>query len=71
MLLYLCVQRAFQDGLREFDLLKGSEGYKSLWANAVRDEMLLTVYNKTLRGSFWQAMTHLKSVLRSIKKASS
>jgi len=68
-LLYLCVQRAYQDGLREFDFLKGTEGYKSLWATAVRDEMRLTVYNRNLRGSLYHAMDNLKTALKGIKHA--
>jgi CelD/BcsL family acetyltransferase involved in cellulose biosynthesis len=68
-LLYLCVQQAFLDGLIEFDMLKGTEGYKSLWATAVRDEMRLTVYNRNLRGSLYHAMDNLKTALKGIKHA--
>ena len=69
VLLYLCVQRGFQDKLREFDFLKGTESYKSLWANAIRDEMQLTVYNKNWRGFLWRTMAKLKSRLKRIKHA--
>jgi len=67
VLLYFCVRRAFEDGLREFDFLKGTESYKSLWANGFRDEMQLTGFNKTWRGSFWHTMSRLKGFLRRVK----
>ena len=67
VLLYLTLQKAFNDGYDEFDLLKGAESYKSLWSNANREEMFLAVYNKNLRGSFWRALNNLRSVLRTIK----
>ncbi len=68
VLLYFSIRRAFEDGLREFDFLKGAEGYKSLWANAVRQEMQLSVYNSNWRGTILSAvMGRLKVRLRNIK----
>jgi len=67
VLIYFCVQSAFENGLREFDWLKGTESYKSFWADAVRDEMQLTVYNRNLRGSVWRAWNSLKSALKKIE----
>ena len=67
VLFYVCVRQAFQDGLTEFDFLKGTESYKALWATAVRDEMRLTIYNKNLRGSVRYVMDDLKSALRRLK----
>jgi CelD/BcsL family acetyltransferase involved in cellulose biosynthesis len=70
VLLYLGVQKAFTEGFAEFDFLKGMENYKTLWSTGVRDEMKLTVYNKTLRGSFWRGMKNLRSALGRVKRLS-
>ncbi len=67
VMIYLIMEQAFKEGLHEFDFLKGVESYKNLWSNAVRDEMKLTVYNKTLRGSFWRVMKDLRSALGIVK----
>jgi len=67
ILLLLIVQQVFQDGLEEFDFLKGTEGYKSLWATGVRSEMRLTVFNRNWRGMFWLAADKAKSALRNGK----
>jgi len=67
VLLYFCIRRAFEDNLREFDLLKGAEGYKSIWSDTLRDEMLFTVYNSNWRGSLWRVAKSFEAILRRIK----
>jgi CelD/BcsL family acetyltransferase involved in cellulose biosynthesis len=63
----LGLQRAFQEGYKEFDFLKGTERYKSLWTDAMHEEMLLIVYNKSFRGQILRGVRWLIAVLRKIK----
>jgi CelD/BcsL family acetyltransferase involved in cellulose biosynthesis len=67
VLLYLAVQRAFEAGLTEFDFLKGEEGYKKLWMNGRRDEMRLTLCNRTLKAFSWSAAADVKSILKAAR----
>ncbi|MFA5975528.1 MAG: GNAT family N-acetyltransferase [Elusimicrobiota bacterium] len=67
VLTLLVIEQAFKDRLDEFDFLKGAESYKSLWSNGVREEMLLIIFNGSLRGSLCRKMADLKSALRSAK----
>ena len=68
LVIHLSVVKAFDDGFREFDFLKGDEGYKSLWANAAREEMLLVVYSQTWRGSLWRRMRKTRSFLGRLRR---
>jgi len=65
----LAIERAFAEGLAEFDFLKGDEGYKSLWCDAVRQETRLVVYNKSWRGFLASSTSKIKAVLRRVKHA--
>jgi len=69
VMVYLVLEDAFNNRLVEFDFLKGAESYKSLWSNAVRDEMRLTVFGGSLRGSCCRLLDNVKSALRSAKHA--
>jgi len=55
-----------QEDWKEFDFLKGDEGYKSLWCDAVRQESRLIVYNKRWRGSLARVRSKL-SLLSGVK----
>lgn len=68
VLFRLVLQQAFDEGYAEFDTLKGNEFYKTLWSDAVRQEMNLTVYSQTLRGQAWRRMRRIKNLLRGIKR---
>lgn len=43
------IERAFADGLREFDFLRGSEPYKLAWANDARHTVRLRAHDGSLR----------------------
>jgi CelD/BcsL family acetyltransferase involved in cellulose biosynthesis len=64
LLHYLAIRHAFEQGLDEYDFLKGNENYKSLWSNAVREEKRLAVYNRTLRGLLHLGKLRLKTFLK-------
>jgi CelD/BcsL family acetyltransferase involved in cellulose biosynthesis len=67
VMIYLMIKRAFEDGTRELDFLKGSESYKQLWISDVRTEMQLIAYNHSLRGFAWLLWHRLKPILHRIK----
>ena len=60
----LMIERAFNEGLVEVDLLKGEDRYKHAWTNAMREEVTVTVYNRTFSGRLWWALGRIKAVLR-------
>ena len=61
---FLAIRRAFDKGFDEYDFLKGSESYKSLWSNAVREERQLTAYHQTARGLLYLGSRRLKGFLK-------
>ena len=63
----LAIERAFKDGLEEFDFLKGDEAYKTIWCDAVRQEMRLVVYGRTCRGVLGYAASKMRTALRRVK----
>jgi CelD/BcsL family acetyltransferase involved in cellulose biosynthesis len=68
VLFYLSIEKAYRDGMDEYDFLKGMESYKSLWSNAIRDQGHLTVYNNTWRGKCGRQANRVISALKSLKR---
>lgn len=71
MLFKFSIQKTFEDGMQEYDFLKGLEEYKSHWANSLRQQTRLEIYNDTPRGKLWQTgiltrrwLSRMKSRLR-------
>jgi len=64
----MVLQQAFAEGFSEFDMLKGNEAYKFNWSDVARDEMNLSVYNRTLRGQWGRRVHRLKNFLRRAKR---
>jgi CelD/BcsL family acetyltransferase involved in cellulose biosynthesis len=54
VLMGLAIQRAIEEGAREYDLLHGAERYKFLWAREARELSRLELYPAGLRGSLWK-----------------
>jgi CelD/BcsL family acetyltransferase involved in cellulose biosynthesis len=52
-LLKWVIERCSEEGLSEFDMLRGTEGYKRHWAHAERRTLVLEVAKSTLRGALW------------------
>jgi hypothetical protein len=69
--LILCevIEEAFSNGYKEFDMLRGSEKYKSMWTKTYRDLININIYNKTIRGYLSKIILHSKeSIKRNLKK---
>ncbi len=60
VLLRQTVKAAFENGVTEFDFLKGDESYKQLWASATREERFWRVFNRTTWGTLhhWAHRAH-------------
>ncbi|HVO33197.1 MAG TPA: GNAT family N-acetyltransferase [Elusimicrobiota bacterium] len=58
------IVQAFADGLTELDLLKGDEGYKNDWANAVREEFTVTLYNRRPAGQLLRFIDRGKTLVQ-------
>lgn len=69
VMIAVALRRAFQDGLEEFDFLKGDEGYKALWMNAVREERALSACNRSLRGMVWGAASRGRAALGVLRRS--
>ncbi|HID55442.1 TPA: GNAT family N-acetyltransferase [Candidatus Poribacteria bacterium] len=57
------LQKAFEDGMREFDMAGHNEDYKMRWTNHIREHIDLTIYNQI--SPFF--ILYLIPVLRGIK----
>ncbi|MCC7386733.1 MAG: GNAT family N-acetyltransferase [Deltaproteobacteria bacterium] len=60
------IERCADEGLAEFDLLRGTEGYKSHWASVERSTSVLRFARPTTRGSLWAAGQKLGVELRAL-----
>jgi CelD/BcsL family acetyltransferase involved in cellulose biosynthesis len=67
IMISLMIEESFKNGFEEFDFLKGEESYKSLWANAVREQQQMIAYNRTLLGTTAYTAALSKNVLRNVK----
>jgi CelD/BcsL family acetyltransferase involved in cellulose biosynthesis len=64
----LAIQRAIDEGAREYDLLHGAERYKFHWADSVRRLSCLELYPPGRKGSFWKAVSGWNRGLRSMAR---
>jgi CelD/BcsL family acetyltransferase involved in cellulose biosynthesis len=68
-LLRAVVEGAADAGLDEFDLLRGTEPYKTHWANGERDTLRARAARRTPRGLAWLAARNGGEALRDVTKA--
>lgn len=66
VLTFLSLEKAFLQGFTEFDLLRGSEPYKSFWANAAHQEWQFVLYNDTWGASCVRGIDLLGANLKKI-----
>jgi len=64
VLLSQVMKEAFAAGHREFDFLRGDEGYKRQWTSRHRTLFSLELYNNTLKGNMLKALAASKDFLR-------
>ena len=61
------IRRAIEEGAREYDLLHGVERYKSLWANAQRPLVRLTMYPDDAQSRALRMLAGLKARLKEMR----
>jgi CelD/BcsL family acetyltransferase involved in cellulose biosynthesis len=59
-LLKWVIERCSEEGLDEFDMLRGTEQYKRHWARSERRTLILEVARSTLRGILWSGARNAK-----------
>jgi CelD/BcsL family acetyltransferase involved in cellulose biosynthesis len=69
LLLHDLLEDAFARGIREVDLLGGSERYKLQWADATRSRSRLSVFSSTPRGTAEFGLRRLEIVARAAARS--
>jgi CelD/BcsL family acetyltransferase involved in cellulose biosynthesis len=64
----LAIKSALEEGVREYDLLYGTEGYKFLWTRQSRDVGTMALYPPDTIGRLQQTMQQTTAWLRTGKK---
>ncbi len=60
----LTLEQAFAEGAKEYDLLRGDEGYKYAWATSERELVCLRIYPPNLQGYLCSQMMELRSGIK-------
>jgi CelD/BcsL family acetyltransferase involved in cellulose biosynthesis len=64
VLFYETIKEAFSNNYREFDFLRGNEGYKSRWTQNHRMLYAATIYNKTIRANLSKTFSKSKDFVK-------
>jgi CelD/BcsL family acetyltransferase involved in cellulose biosynthesis len=64
VLMNIVIKQAFDEGLIEFDFLKGDDAYKRSWSNSERRQYRLNLYRKDFTGIFLFMKALLRSYVR-------
>jgi CelD/BcsL family acetyltransferase involved in cellulose biosynthesis len=62
----MAIEQAFSDGAKEFDMLRGSEDYKYLWASNERELMRMSIYPSNLKGYACSQIMNLRNGLKTL-----
>jgi CelD/BcsL family acetyltransferase involved in cellulose biosynthesis len=68
VLLSLLIEQAFQEGCREFDLLRGEEDYKYFWTDTARQNYSITIRKNNLAGAVSHKAFLLSQKMRMVKR---
>lgn len=60
------IEKAIQEGMKEFDFLRGDERYKYKWASDVRNNLVISIYNRGVKSTIAYFADNLRA---STKKA--
>lgn len=60
------IERCADEGLTEFDMLRGTEGYKSHWASCEHRTHTLRFARRTAKGALWASRETLRDELKGI-----
>jgi CelD/BcsL family acetyltransferase involved in cellulose biosynthesis len=63
------IERAIEEGLKEFDLLQGDEKYKYRWASGSHDNLRLKLYRGSIKGELlYMTSSVLKSTISILRR---
>ncbi|MBN2604110.1 MAG: GNAT family N-acetyltransferase [Candidatus Thermoplasmatota archaeon] len=65
MLKNYSIEESIKKGLREYDLLRGRESYKSNWATGFRENFVARMANRSWRGSLFLQINKVKQHFKS------
>jgi CelD/BcsL family acetyltransferase involved in cellulose biosynthesis len=71
VMLGLTIRAAIAEGAAEYDLLRGSEAYKFLWANRVRTLLRLELYSPRGAGPVQRMAAHTRKFVKRVFRAAS
>lgn len=60
----MAIEQAFSEGAKEFDLLRGNEDYKYVWASNERELLRLSIYPSDLKGYACSQMMDLRNGIK-------
>ncbi len=60
------IKKAYNEGLMEFDFLRGNEEYKKRWAPGNRVLLSVNIYNETINGTIAKVARRFKRVLKKV-----
>lgn len=61
------IENSYNEKLKEFDFLRGNEGYKSVWTEKSRTLWNANIYNKTFRGRVIKTAYGLRRLIKKLK----
>lgn len=64
------IERCADEGMLEFDMLRGTEGYKSHWASFEHHTRAIRFAKKTAKGALWASQETLRDELKGIVERS-
>lgn len=62
------IERCAEDGLEEFDMLRGTENYKNHWSDVERQTVRMRFARPTARGALWASRLKFREELTAIIK---
>lgn len=60
------IKEAFERGIKEYDFLRGGEGYKNTWTKTFRNQYNINIYNTSLRGAAFKKSFRARAGLKKI-----
>jgi len=58
------IKEAFEQRIKEYDFLRGGEGYKNTWTKTFRNQYNINIYNNTLRGTAFKKSFRARAGLK-------
>ncbi len=65
LLFHYCIKAAYENGVKEFDFLRGNEPYKRNWTEHARTNVKISVFNCTTKG---RLLGYIDNLIEFVKK---